>query len=174
MSKDAPLWIFGYGSILWKTDFPFVERRLAKLPNHARRFWQASVDHRGTIDLPGAVVTLIPRPGEDCWGMNYRISSDEWPDVIKHLDHREKGGYERCRVSTVTPQNDIINATTYIADQHNTGFVGESPLDVIAQRIRVACGPSGSNKEYILQLDQTLTELGIADDHISRLAQLVR
>ncbi|MFT7220612.1 MAG: cation transport protein ChaC [Candidatus Azotimanducaceae bacterium] len=174
MIKDEPLWVFGYGSILWKTDFPFIERRLAKLSNHGRRFWQASIDHRGTIELPGLVVTLIPNPGEDCWGVNFRISRDEWPDVISHLDHREKGGYERHQVSTLNEQNEIINATTYIADQHNSSFIGESPLDVIAQRIRDACGPSGSNKEYILQLHQTLTELGIADDHISKLAQLVR
>ena len=56
---NESLWIFGYGSIIWKTGFDYDESRLAYLPDRARRFWQASTDHRGTIASPGRVVTLI-------------------------------------------------------------------------------------------------------------------
>jgi cation transport regulator ChaC len=40
------LWIFGYGSLVWRPAFPFAERRGAWI-GFARRFWQSSTDHRG-------------------------------------------------------------------------------------------------------------------------------
>ena len=88
LDKDEPVWLFGYGSLIWKADFPFVERREASIQGWSRRFWQGSDDHRGTRASPGRVVTLIEDEGASCKGMAYKVL----PDVFAHLDHREKNG----------------------------------------------------------------------------------
>ena len=85
------IWLFGYGSLIYKVDFPYLERRRARLDGWARRFWQGSHDHRGTPEAPGRVVTLVPDAASVCVGMAYRVT----PDVFAHLDHREKNGYVR-------------------------------------------------------------------------------
>ena len=68
------LWIFGYGSLVWRPSFPFAERRGAWIDGFARRFWQGSTDHRGVPGAPGRVVTLEHATGARCFGAAYRIS----------------------------------------------------------------------------------------------------
>ena len=93
-----PLWIFGYGSLVWRPAFPFLEQRPALVHGFSRRFWQGSTDHRGVPGAPGRVVTLLSRPGSSCWGMAYRIEAGDAAAVFAQLDGREIGGYDRCDV----------------------------------------------------------------------------
>ncbi len=88
-------WIFGYGSLVWRPDFPFAERRAATIVGWARRFWQGSTDHRGVPGAPGRVVTLVAEPGARCWGTAYRVAYDVLSGVIDTLEQRVYGGYSR-------------------------------------------------------------------------------
>lgn len=88
------VWLFGYGSLIYKADFPYLQRRPASIANWTRRFWQGSHDHRGTPDAPGRVVTIIEQAGAICHGMAYLVT----PEVFAHLDHREKNGYLRLAI----------------------------------------------------------------------------
>ncbi len=85
------VWLFGYGSLIYIVDFPYLEARPASIRGWSRRFWQGSHDHRGTPENPGRVVTLIEEPGAVCGGMAFRIK----PHVFEQLDEREKNGYLR-------------------------------------------------------------------------------
>lgn len=163
--KDG-LWIFGYGSIIWRVDFPFVEKRPAYIEHYARRFWQGSTDHRGVPQLPGRVVTLITQPDAICWGMAYRISAETKESVLASLDYREKGGYDRLEIPINLRSNITHQGITYRANEHNPDFLGQATPSEIAHQVTTASGPSGSNIEYVLKLAQALREIEVVDLHV--------
>ncbi len=166
-------WLFGYGSIIWKTGFDYESRTPAYIQNYARRFWQFSVDHRGTPEQPGRVVTLVPVDGEQCWGMAYRLRRDYLEDTLNALDIREVGGYERYPVPIQLHSGEVVDGLTYNAPPNNPHYAGESHIEDIAAEIQRSVGPSGSNTEYILELHRALEDAGVHDEHVRKLAQLV-
>lgn len=176
MSGDAgPLWIFGYGSLVWRPAFPHVERHAGFVRGFARRFWQGSTDHRGVPGAPGRVVTLLPAaPEQRCWGTVYRVEPGSEHDVLAGLDHREQGGYARERVEVVHAGGQIDDVLVYLATPANPEWLGDAPLEHIAAQISASVGPSGANVEYLLRLHEALVEMGGADDHVEALAKLVR
>lgn len=177
------IWLFGYGSLIWKADFPFLERRPAHIRGWVRRFWQGSHDHRGTPEAPGRVATLVREPAAVCHGMAYRIT----PEVLGPLDVREKNGYLRVVTRLVFErevtgplletgvENGVedtqgVEGLVYLATEDNAAFLGEAPLDAIAEQISTARGPSGPNIDYLLNLASALVELGVEDTHVLELA----
>jgi cation transport regulator ChaC len=168
-------WVFGYGSLVWRPDFPFAERRPAFIEGWARRFWQGSTDHRGVPDAPGRVVTLIPAPGARCWGMAYRIAAADRAAVLAHLDHREKGGYRMDRaVLHFTGGAAPTDGLVYHATPDNPNYLGPAAPQAIAAQVRGARGPSGPNVDYVLRLAEALREIGAEDAHVFEIERLVR
>lgn len=170
------LWVFGYGSLIWKTGFVFQKRELAYIDNWQRRFCQASPDHRGTREYPGRVVTLIPAPAARCYGVAYLLPADGLDQAIEELDYREKNGYERLAIDIHFPNRRTRHTETgivYHADETNPSFIRNETEPQIAQRIQTSHGPSGSNVEYLHELQLALTELNIEDPHVSQLTQLI-
>lgn len=173
---QAPVWVFGYGSLIWRPDFPWLDRRRATIAGWSRRFWQGSHDHRGVPDAPGRVVTLVRAPREDCAGIAYRIE----PGLFRQLDHREKNGYERIAVA-VTLQcgktgaggPERVPGTTYIAPRGNRAFLGPAPIKDMATQIRKAAGPSGANIDYLVELAAALRHLDVHDPHVFALEAAV-
>lgn len=158
----TPIWLFGYGSLIYKIDFPFLERRRARIHGWTRRFWQGSTDHRGTPETPGRVVTLIAEPDAVCTGMAYRVT----PDVFAHLDHREKNGYTREASAFVFDDGSRVQGVVYVANPGNEAYLGPAGDDEIARHIARARGPSGENRDYLLALAAALRELGSDDAHV--------
>ncbi|MAD54240.1 gamma-glutamylcyclotransferase [Idiomarina sp. UBA3162] len=167
LSAFESVWLFGYGSLIYKVDFPYLERKPATITGWSRRFWQGSHDHRGTPDAPGRVLTLIETPGEKCTGMAYRVS----PEVFEHLDHREKNGYLRFFTPMLFADGQQADGLVYIASSDNAAFLGDAPLAEIAQHIVQSRGPSGENSEYLLKLSQGLRNLGVTDPHVEGIRQ---
>ena len=109
------LWLFAYGSLIWRPAFPYVERQTGWVEGFARRFWQASTDHRGVPEAPGRVVTLVPEPGARCWGVAFRVAADTSEAVLETLDRRDGPLRFGCQVDTigaVDPGSDIFDALT--------------------------------------------------------------
>lgn len=155
------VWLFGYGSLIYKVDFPFLEQKPATIRGWARRFWQGSHDHRGTPEAPGRVVTLIEQPGAVCKGMAFRVA----PKVFEHLDVREKNGYLRFSTTMTFEDGGQAEGLVYIATEDNEAFLGEAPPEDIARQIAQALGPSGPNTDYLLRLAESLRALGDHCDH---------
>ncbi len=165
-----PTWVFGYGSLIYKVDFPYLKREVGSISGWQRRFWQGSHDHRGTPDAPGRVVTLIPANNRILKGVAYLVE----PRVFKHLDHREKNGYTRmpCTIS-FERQSERVEGIVYVADENNEAFMGPMPINALASHIRQSHGPSGSNQDYVLQLAASLRQLGERDPHVEALESLL-
>jgi cation transport regulator ChaC len=172
---DDALWIFGYGSLLWRPAFPHSERRVGFVEGFARRFWQGSTDHRGVPGAPGRVVTLIPKAGERCWGAAFRVADSDRERVIEQLDHRERGGFERLEleVHTSGDARRSLRALVYVAGPANPNYLGPAPLATIAAQVRSASGPSGSNTDYVAGLVGALREMRVDDPHVAALAALL-
>lgn len=162
-------WIFGYGSLIWRVDFPYHERHRGTIEDWSRRFWQGSHDHRGTPDAPGRVLTLIPEDGARCVGMAYLVDED----VFGHLDHREKNGYERVDIA-IRLADRTVPGVTYIGCEGNFAYLGPAPLADIAAQIMCSRGPSGHNIDYLLELDAALAALGVSEPHVRSLVKLAR
>ena len=162
LGEDDQVWLFGYGSLIYLVDFPYLESRPAIIDGWSRRFWQGSHDHRGTVENPGRVVTLIETPGEICGGVAFLVEAS----VFRHLDEREKNGY--LRVTTEMTFNDRSQAPglTYIATSDNAAWLGEASEYEIAEHICRSSGPSGPNDEYLLGLASALRDLGLDDPHV--------
>ncbi len=174
--QRSGLWIFGYGSLVWRPAFPYEDRRPARLRGWVRRFWQGSTDHRGVPGSPGRVVTLLRNADAHTDGTAYLVYADRLDAILDGLDFREKGGYERHRVTLeLREPSEIANeGLVYVATEANPNYLGPAPLDEIAATVIASTGPSGPNDEYVLELARALRAMGAEDEHVFELERRVR
>lgn len=173
------------GSLIWKAEFPYVRSIRGCVKGWCRRFWQGSIDHRGTQDAPGRVVTLVPAekicsmgqayPGESLvtWGVGYLIGKSEVEKVLQYLDYREKNGYSKVLVDIYeredAEQPVVRDALIYIASETNRQWLGPSDEKKMVEHIFRSKGPSGSNREYFENLVDSIRSFGIYDAHLEAL-----
>ena len=167
--------MFGYGSLVWRPAFPFVEQARGHVRGYVRRFWQGSLDHRGTPERPGRVVTLSAEAGALCHGMAFRVATPDRDAVLRNLDERESGGFGRVQVPFHGGDTaDPIEVLVYIAAESNPNFLGPAPIDEMVEQMRAAQGKSGRNIDYVLRLAECLDSLAIDDPHVSEIARRLR
>lgn len=167
---DKPLWVFGYGSLIFKPDYAFIERKPASIVGWQRRFWQGSHDHRGTPQSPGRVVTLVECENAICKGMAYLID----PAVLSHLDFREKNGYLRFMIELNFEDQTTQSGLIYIATHNNEAYLGETSEAEIARQISRSIGPSGKNIDYLFNLADALRKLEAEDPHVFAIERYLR
>lgn len=170
--QKSSRWVFGYGSLVWRPAFAYEDRAAGYVRGFARRFWQGSPDHRGAPAEPGRVVTLVRDECATCWGVAYQVAESEWESVLRALDDRESGGFERhdVEVRFEEPGRSPVGALVYVAGEGNPNFLGPASLDEMAAQVRRARGKSGTNADYVERLAVALRQLGADDDHVFALA----
>ena len=167
------VWIFGYGSLIWRPGFDFEESEFATLNGWRRSFQQASPDHRGTQEAPGRVLTITQAAGARCIGKVFRVSAGEWPTVLRYLEVRESGGYEALQVEVTSARGNLL-AWTWVASSENRYFVKSETFEKTIEVMLSAEGESGLNLDYVLNLETALNEAGIIDEEVSRFAYELR
>ena len=170
VSEGDCVWLFGYGSLIYKVDFPYIESRPASIRGWSRRFWQGSHDHRGTEENPGRVVTLIEDQDAVCGGVAFLVDVS----VFEQLDEREKNGYLRFTTEMTFCDGTHDKGLVYIATPDNEAFLGEASEYDIAQQIYRAQGPSGPNRDYLLKLAKSLRDLSLEDQHVFDIEMHIR
>jgi len=156
------IWVFGYGSLIYKVDFEFIECENAHISGFERRFWQGSHDHRGTVAHPGRVLTLSSIENTRCFGKAFKVK----PSVFDHLDHREKNGYLRHKVAISLADTRTVQGLVYIASPDNEAYLGEASTQDIAKQIFDSSGPSGPNRDYVYMLADALRHYDEIDQHV--------
>ncbi|MBA3911307.1 MAG: gamma-glutamylcyclotransferase [Rhodobacter sp.] len=172
---DAPLWVFGYGSLIWDPGFPVAERRIARLEGWHRSFCMRSIHHRGTVEAPGLVLALDRATKAACTGVAFRVAPGAEAETLAALREREliSSAYLEARLSVQT-ETGILQAVTYVIDPDHAQYCGGLAMDKQAEIIARAVGGRGANRDYLWSTVAHLAELGIADPDLEWLAAEVR
>lgn len=156
------LWVYGYGSLVWRPEFNYAERRPALLKGYHRALCLWSRVNRGTPQRPGLVFGLDA--GGSCRGMAYRIPAPEVPHTMSELWKREmpSGAYLPKWLGCATGPGDI-RALTFVMDRSKDAYVRDLTHEQLLAIVRDAHGSYGSCTEYVLETAQALKEAGIHD-----------
>jgi cation transport protein ChaC len=175
MDAEAALdrWVFGYGSLMWRPGFPFVERRRALLHGRRRAFCIYSVHHRGTYERPGLVLGLAP--GGATRGAAYRVAASDWNEVYAYLREREQPTetyFEAWRPVKIEG-NGLVSSLVFLSDTAHPQWAGALTLEQQADLIAGATGLSGRNIDYLSDLVGHLREERVRDRCMERLLAMV-
>jgi cation transport protein ChaC len=167
-------WVFGYGSLMWRPGFPYLERAAATLHGRRRAFCIYSVHHRGTHARKGLVLGLAP--GGAVRGIAYRVAPSDWPATYTYLMEREQPTetYVEARVAVRLADGRRIEALSFLSDKAHPQWAGALGLERQAELIAGATGLSGRNVDYLADLVMHLREEGIRDRPMETLLHMVQ
>lgn len=163
-------WVFGYGSLMWRPDFPYLESRIARLPGAHRALCVYSWVHRGTAARPGLVLGLDR--GGACRGIAFRVAASDRAAVVATLREREQVTavyLERMRPIRFADGRET-SALTYLVDRSHRQYAGKLDEETQFRLVAEAMGQSGHNRDYVISTAAHLVELGMPDAVLSRLA----
>lgn len=166
------VWVFAYGSLIWRPDFAPAEMRMARLAGWHRAMCILSTVYRGTPESPGLVLGLDR--GGSCRGRALRVAAADWPAVKARLDARElvTGVYDARFLPIRLEDGRRVAAYAYVCNRgHRQYWCG--PVDEAVRLIRQGHGASGCARDYLASTVEHLAALGMADSALHRLLMLV-
>lgn len=170
------LWVFGYGSLMWRPGFAYLERWPARIVGLHRSLCVYSFVHRGTPERPGLVLGLDR--GGACRGIAFRICQSRRNQTVAYLREREQATkvYRETHrnVTLQDPAGRTIRALVYVVDRSHPQYAGKLPLAEQLHFVRQGHGRSGANPEYVLSTVAALESLGCRDDLLHRLAERLK
>ena len=175
-SNSGDLWVFGYGSLIWRPGFAFEERVLARLEGWRRRFCLRSIAYRGTPEAPGLVLGLDADPASGCDGVAFRVAAAQADAAAAYLRDRElvTYAYRETALPLALRDGRTVQAMTFVIDRAHAQYAGELARDEQAAIIARAAGPAGPNAEYLENTLSHLIQLGLHDPELEALQDAVR
>ncbi|MCR6672251.1 gamma-glutamylcyclotransferase [Devosia ginsengisoli] len=169
------VWIFAYGSLIWKPACDFVEMRTGLVRGWHRAFclgWNNRF--RGSDANPGLMLALDR--GGACNGVLYRLPPDQIDEAMTQLLEREMGWFPSPfppRWVNARSGDRMIRALTFCIDRNSGRYVSGLSVEEIADVLSKAVGSRGSMAEYLFATVRHLEDVGIHDPHLWQLQSLV-
>jgi glutathione-specific gamma-glutamylcyclotransferase len=164
------LWVFGYGSLMWRPGFAYMRRCKATLRGWRRSLCVYSHVYRGSPERPGLVLGLDR--GGACPGVAFEIDPELRETTIRYLREREQ--VTAVYVEHVAPITlecgERVLAVTYVADRLHGQYAGRLDREAILERVRASKGQSGDNADYVIQTNDHLLAMGVRDRDLEWLA----
>lgn len=171
----SDLWIFGYGSLMWRPGFDHTESCPALLRGAHRSLCVYSVVHRGTEKKPGLVLGLDA--GGSCRGIAFRVSGAKGQATLEYLREREQATmvYREThrRVSLLDGSNRKVKAVCFMVDRTHPQYAGRLSVTRQAELVRTSTGASGHNVEYVANTLRHLDEMGLQEPPLAELMAML-
>jgi glutathione-specific gamma-glutamylcyclotransferase len=171
--ESGDLWVFGYGSLMWRPGFAHLERVPARLVGLHRSLCVFSFVHRGTPERPGLVLGLDH--GGMCRGIAYRVAAAERAETIGYLRAREQVTSVYLETMRQIELEDHarrrVRALCYVVDRGHVQYAGRLSLAESLHLVRQGHGQSGPNDDYVLETVRALEALGYRETELHLLAE---
>jgi cation transport protein ChaC len=169
----SDFWVFGYGSLMWRPGFRYVEQSAAILRGAHRALCVYSWVHRGTRQRPGLVLGLDR--GGACRGVAYRVAAADRDAVMHYLRERElvTDVYSEVERPVELPSTPV-RAVAYVVDRRHEQYAGVLPRDELLRLVRDSRGRSGTNADYVVSTVRHMRAAGIRDATLEWLADALK
>ncbi|MCX7899405.1 MAG: gamma-glutamylcyclotransferase [Methylocystis sp.] len=171
MNDDDDFWVFGYGSLIWRPGFDFIDSALAFIHGYHRSLCIFSHVHRGTPERPGLVLGLDR--GGCCQGVAFKVAARDRTKTLDYLRERElvTSVYLEKTARIRFTDGGSAAALVFVANRTHTQYAGRLPLDETVRLVAEGVGHYGDNPAYVRNTYEHLSRLGI---HDAALAEIVR
>jgi cation transport protein ChaC len=174
LDADGHLYVFAYGSLIWRPGFEHLGAEAALLRGYHRRFCLWSRIYRGTPEVPGLVLGLDR--GGACRGVAFRVVAAHAAEVLAYLEARENPNGENVYFRRLLPlrlaSGRLVRGVAYVADRTHPAYTRPCEVSTVATIAR-SHGQAGANRDYLLNTAAHLRALGLADARLERLARLL-
>jgi len=173
--SQGDLWVFGYGSLMWRPGFEFIEQIPARLIGEHRALCVYSFVHRGTPEKPGLVLGLDH--GGACRGIAFRVAEKHRAATVAYLRAREQvTSVYREVMRSVWLENagrERVSALAYVVDRGHVQYAGRLSLAEQFRHVQQGHGQSGANGEYVLSTVKAIEAEGFRDPQLHQLALML-
>jgi glutathione-specific gamma-glutamylcyclotransferase len=173
-ARDGDLWVFGYGSLMWRPGFAYTRRCKATLRGWRRSLCVYSHVYRGSPERPGLVLALDR--GGACLGVAFQVDAALREATIRYLREREQvtAVYLEHMAPITLECGERVLALTYVADRLHRQYAGRLDRDAMLEYVHAGKGQSGENAEYVLETYDHLQAIGVRDRDLEWLSGRLR
>jgi len=165
--ENGDFWVFGYGSLMWRPGFDFIESALADVQGYHRSLCIFSHVHRGTPERPGLVLGLDH--GGSCQGVAFRVAGARREETLAYLRDRElvTSVYLERTLPVRFAEGESVPALAYVVDRSHEQYAGRLPLEEVTRLVAGARGAFGDNPAYVRNTYEHLLRLDIHDEELA-------